>query len=164
MVAGARRGGTRVRFRLRAFVSSMGDNTTDRRVDAEWIMEKKDWRQQQQQKSVRQERTVASPEGGGCRSPTDSSGSSPLGGHDLGGDGNDYVAANAYLPEVDEMRCLLWAHGGSSVPLYHSCRPFLSPFVEPIHRWLFFRERGPGEVSGGSSMTCDSDPHQFVGI
>jgi hypothetical protein len=125
-------GGTKGAFSSSAFVScgrSVGDNTTDRRVDAEWIMEKKDWRQQQQQNSVHQERTAAPPAGGGCGNPTDSSGSSPLGDHDLGGDGKNYVAANAYLHEMDEMRCLLWAHGGSSV---RSSASFLPPKFFPL--------------------------------
>ena len=96
--------------------SSTGDDMTDCRVDAEWIMEKKDLRQQRQQKSEHQERTPASPAGGASGgSQMDSSGSSPLEDHGLGGDGTDHVEANAYRPEMDEMRCLLWAHGGSSV-------------------------------------------------
>jgi hypothetical protein len=65
-------------------------------IDAEWIMEKKHWRQ-----SVRQERTGSSP---------------------TGSRGVDTDDANAYLPEMDEMRCLLWAHGGS----FHVA--FLLPF------------------------------------
>lgn len=65
-------------------------------IDAEWIMEKKHWRQ-----SVRQERTGPSP---------------------TGSRGIDTDNANAYLPEMDEMTCLLWAHGGS----FHVA--FLLPF------------------------------------
>jgi hypothetical protein len=55
MVAGAR-WGPRVRFRLGAFLPcgrSMGDDTSDCSVDAEWIMEKNDWGQQRQQKAMR---------------------------------------------------------------------------------------------------------------
>ena len=39
----------------------------------------------------------------------------------MGTDGTD--DANAYLPEMDEMRCLLWAHGGSFYVV------FLLPFL-----------------------------------
>jgi len=87
-------------------------------IDAEWIMEKKHWRQ-----SVRQERAavLTPPRSEGTRSsrnPSDIPRSSPTG--DLG-IGTDDV--NAYLPEMDEMRCLLWAHGGS----FHVA--FLLPFL-----------------------------------
>jgi hypothetical protein len=119
----------------------MGDNAADCRVDAEWIMEKKDWRQQQQE-SVRQERTTTSAVGGGSGSPTDGSSSSPLGDYGLGVDGKDYVAANAYLHDMDEMRCLLWAHGGSSVRpsvlSHHSCRPIFFPLLSPSTGGYFF--------------------------
>lgn len=111
-------------------------------VDAEWIMEKKDLRRQQQHKSARQEMTAASPVDG---SPTDSSGLSPLGGHTghgLGGGAMDNMTANAYRPEMDEMKCLLWAHGGLSILLASN----FSLFIKTINRRLFFRERGSGKV------------------
>lgn len=81
-------------------------------------MEKKDWRQQQQHKSARQRKSATSPVDGGG-SPTDSSGLSPLGDRGLAGDGMEYAAANAHQPEMDEMRCLLWAHGGPSIHSLH---------------------------------------------
>jgi hypothetical protein len=103
----------------------MGDNTAGCRVDAEWIMEKKDWRQQQRHRSVRQEKTAASAAGGDGGSPAASSGPPPLGDYGLGGDGKDYVGANAYLHEMDDMRRLLWAHGGSFAS-------FLPPNFSPL--------------------------------
>ena len=86
-------------------------------IDAEWIMEKKHWRQ-----SVRQERAAAltparSGGTGSSGDPSNIPGSSPTGNH-----GIDTDDANAYPPEMDEMRCLLWAHGGS----FHVA--FLLPF------------------------------------
>jgi hypothetical protein len=93
-------------------------------------MEKEDWRQQQRQKSVRQERTTASPASGSGGIPANCSGSSPFGDHVLGVDGIDYVAANTYPSEMDEMRCLLWAHGGSSV---RSIASFLSHNFPPLY-------------------------------
>jgi hypothetical protein len=121
------------------------DNMTDCRVDAEWIMEKKDLRQQQQQKSVRQERATASPASDSEGIPTDRSSSSPFGDHGLGGDGIDYVAANTYRPEIDEMRCLLWAHGGSSVRFMASFLPHnftASPLLNPSTGGYFFGSVG----------------------
>lgn len=125
------------------------DNTTDCRVDAEWIIEKKDLRQQQQQKSMRQERTAASPASDSGGIPTDCSGSSPFGDHGLGGDGIDHVAANTkantYRPEIDEMRCLLWAHGGSSVRFmasFLSHNSPTSPLLNPSTGGYFFGSVG----------------------
>ena len=105
-------------------------------------MEKKDLRRQQQHKSARQEMAAASPVDGDSGDPTDRSGLSPLGNHGLGGDGMDNATANVYRPEMDEMRCLLWAHGGSSILLH----PFPPLFVKTISRWLFFWECGSGKV------------------
>jgi hypothetical protein len=96
----------------------------DRSIDAEWIMEKKDWRQ-----SVRQERAAAATPAGGANTRLRSGGSSsdgptssssPTSDHGVRANGTD--DANAYQPEMDEMRCLLWAHGGS----FHV--GFLPPF------------------------------------
>jgi hypothetical protein len=71
-------------------------------------MEKKDW-----QRSIRQERSLtgdkrtngegSQPQSAGLSLPRD---------HNAGmGSADD---ANLYRPEMDEMKCLLWAHGGSS--------------------------------------------------
>jgi hypothetical protein len=85
----------------------------NRSIDAEWIMEKKDWRQ-----SMRQERaTAATPAGGantrsgGSSSDGPASSSPPTRDHWVRANGTD--DASAYQPEMDEIRCLLWAHGGS---------------------------------------------------
>ena len=88
----------------------MDGDTNDRSVDAEWIIKKNDWRQQRQQKSMREERTAASlwtSQAGSCGSPAESYCSPSLGDHGLGGNGMDFVTTNAYLPKVDEIRCLL---------------------------------------------------------
>jgi hypothetical protein len=76
-------------------------------IDAEWIMEKKHWRE-----SVRQQRAATPTRTGGTRNSGNTSNIPSTGDHGMGTDGTD--GANAYLPEMDEMRCLLWAHGGSS--------------------------------------------------
>jgi len=103
-------------------------------IDAEWIMEKKDWRQ-----SIRQERDAGATQAGSSNTTSaarPANISSPQG---TGADGAD-DDTNAYRPEMDEMRCLLWAHGGS----FHVT--FLSPSLFLIFRWILFRERGSGEV------------------
>jgi hypothetical protein len=68
-------------------------------IDAEWIMEKKDWRQ-----AVRQEKAAAATANGT----------------------ND---ANAYQPGMDDMKCLLWAHGGSFHFDVRALPPFLCYFI-----------------------------------
>jgi hypothetical protein len=80
-------------------------------------MEKKDWRQ-----SMRQERDAGATPAGSSNATSAASpanGPSPTGNQGIGVDGADDT--NAYRPEMDEMRCLLWAHGGS----FHVI--FLSP-------------------------------------
>ena len=99
-------------------------------IDAEWIMEKKDWRQ-----SMRRERDAATP----ARNSDTTSAANPAnsslstGNRETGADDT-----NTYQPGMDEMTCLLWAHGGS----FHVT--LLLPSL--IFRWVFFRERGSGEV------------------
>jgi hypothetical protein len=79
------------------------------RVDAEWIIEKKDWQQ-----SVLQERSATTPasreKANGGAGPSNTSASSPPGDYGMGA--RSTGDANAHRPEMDEMRCLLWAHGG----------------------------------------------------
>ena len=54
--------------------------------------------------------------------------------------------ANAYHPEMDEMRCLLWAHGGlDPLPVMFRFSWVLTD-VCASRRWLLFRERGSGKV------------------
>ncbi|KAH9066003.1 Alpha/Beta hydrolase protein [Lactarius deliciosus] len=89
----------------------------DRGIDAEWIMDKRDWKE-----ARRREKAAAAAEGtqtsespgacaagSTCLSPL-SSPSSP-GAHTRVST-DDSEATAAYRPEMDEMRCLLWAHGG----------------------------------------------------
>jgi hypothetical protein len=75
-------------------------------IDAEWLMEKKDWRQSMRKESAAATDPAGSSNATSTADPT--GGSSPTG---AGVDGAD--DANTYQPEMDEMRCLLWAHGGS---------------------------------------------------
>jgi hypothetical protein len=99
-------------------------------IDAEWLMEKKDWRQ-----SMRKESAAAADPAG---SPNARSAANPIDGLSPTGAGSD--DANMYQPEMDEMRCLLWAHGGSF--------PVVFAFAFTLmFRWVLFRERGSGEVS-----------------
>ena len=79
-------------------------------IDAEWIMEKKDWRQ-----STRQGRDAAGAPAGSSNTTSAASpanGTSPSRNQGTSADGAD-DDTDAYQPEMDEVRCLLWAHGGS---------------------------------------------------
>lgn len=102
-------------------------------------MEKRDWRQY-----VRQEKVAATSTGrkgmGNGGNPSDSSASSPTrDDQDMRADGTDDT--NAYRPEMDEMRCFLWAHGGA-----FECHVAIWPLFISIYRWLLFRERQSGTV------------------
>ncbi|KAH9055379.1 hypothetical protein EDB87DRAFT_1333457 [Lactarius vividus] len=91
----------------------------DRGIDAEWIMDKRDWKE-----AKRREKAAAAAEGAQTSespgagvstcfsplSPLSSSPSSPDAHTRVGTDDTETTAV--YRPEMDEMRCLLWAHGG----------------------------------------------------
>ncbi|KAH8985534.1 Alpha/Beta hydrolase protein [Lactarius akahatsu] len=89
----------------------------DRGIDAEWIMDKRDWKEARRREkaaaAAEGTQTSESPGAGAtgstCLSPL-SSPSSPDAHTRVGTD--DSEATAAYRPEMDEMRCLLWAHGG----------------------------------------------------
>jgi hypothetical protein len=109
-------------------------------------MEKKDWRQ-----SVRQERTTRAATTGNEGTPRTGSRSSSYGFYSLmpGVDGwvsTGDTKANAYAPETDEMRCLLWVHGGQ----FHLAMQVASSghHFALIYRRLLFRERRSGKVRG----------------
>ncbi|KAI9452278.1 Alpha/Beta hydrolase protein [Lactarius psammicola] len=97
----------------------------DRGIDAEWIMDKRDWKEAKRrekaaaaaEKTQTQTRTggvgesgSGSPGAGASTSPPLSPSSSSSGAHVPAS--ADDAEASAYRPEMDEMRCLLWAHGG----------------------------------------------------
>ena len=72
------------------------------RVDAEWIMDKRDWKEAQRREKAAE------------KTPLDAGGnvSSSSGTQTPDSSVGDTSETNAYRPEMDEMRCLLWAHGG----------------------------------------------------
>jgi hypothetical protein len=72
------------------------------RIDAEWIMDKRDWKEAKR-RAAAIEKTGGVSESG--------SGSPPLSGAHASASAVD-AEAGTYRPEMDEMRCLLWAHGG----------------------------------------------------
>jgi hypothetical protein len=108
-------------------------------------MEKKDWREsvcreRAASTAMRSESTPRTDSGSMPHSPY----SSPPG--DEGTSAED-ANANAYEPETDEMRCLLWAHGGQ----FHSAMKNASsgrPVFALIYRRVLFRERRSGKVRG----------------
>lgn len=75
----------------------------DRGIDAEWIMDKRDW------KAAERREKAQTRGGSGSSSP---SSSSSQGAHAHPRVSADDAEASAYRPEMDEVRCLLWAHGG----------------------------------------------------
>ena len=79
------------------------------RIDAEWIMDKRDRKEakRREKAAATLEKTGgASESGGGSLSPL-----SPLSGTHTPGSTDD-AETGVYPPEMDEMRCFLWAHGG----------------------------------------------------
>ncbi|KAF8258131.1 Alpha/Beta hydrolase protein [Lactarius quietus] len=72
-------------------------------IRAEWITDKSDWKE-----AKRLEKTQTLGESASPQSASSSSSSS--GAHAQAG--ADDPEENVYRPEMDEMRCLLWAHGG----------------------------------------------------
>ncbi|KAH8985536.1 alpha beta-hydrolase [Lactarius akahatsu] len=89
----------------------------DRGIDAEWIMDKRDWKEARRREKAAaateksQTRESGSPGAGASTSLSPLSSSSSSGAHARVST-NDTEASAAYRPEMDEMRCLLWAHGG----------------------------------------------------
>ncbi|KAH9020634.1 alpha beta-hydrolase [Lactarius pseudohatsudake] len=89
----------------------------DRGIDAEWIMDKRDWKEARRREKAAaateksQTRESGSPAAGANTSLSPLSSSSSSGAHARVST-NDTEASAAYRPEMDEMRCLLWAHGG----------------------------------------------------
>ncbi|KAH8984792.1 alpha beta-hydrolase [Lactarius hatsudake] len=87
------------------------------RIDAEWIMDKRDWKEATRREKAAaaaeksQTRESGSPDAGASTSLSPMSSSSSSGAH-VGVSADDTDASAAYRPEMDEMRCLLWAHGG----------------------------------------------------
>ncbi|KAI9441920.1 alpha beta-hydrolase [Lactarius indigo] len=94
----------------------------DRGIDAEWIMDKRDWKEarRREKAAAMAERTGSVGESGSpgtsppLLSPVSSPESSPPPppGVHARVSTDDTEASGAYRPEMDEMRCLLWAHGG----------------------------------------------------
>ncbi|KAH9165053.1 Alpha/Beta hydrolase protein [Lactarius sanguifluus] len=92
----------------------------DRGIDAEWIMDKRDWKEATRREKAAaaaeksQTRESGSPGAGASTtlSPLSPLSSSSSSGAHAGVSTDDTEASATYRPEMDEMRCLLWAHGG----------------------------------------------------
>ena len=106
-------------------------------------MDKRDWKE-----ARRREKTATA----GAKTQTlgDSASSSPQppssssGAHTQAS--TEDPEANAYHPEMDEMRCLLWAHGGlDPYPLCADSVGCLRVYAFS-RRWLLFWERKSGKV------------------
>ena len=111
-------------------------------------MDKRDWKEAKRREkaaAAAAEKSQAFGESGsGSGSSFPQSTSSPSGADAQASTGD--MEVNAYPPEMDEMRCLLWAHGGQDPSVSGSlgCLQLYSF----SHRGLLFWERGPGKVRG----------------
>ena len=106
-------------------------------------MDKRDWKEEKRREKAAAagEKTQTFGESGSGSSFPQSPSSPP--GADAQASTGD-VEANAYPPEMDEMRCLLWAHGGQDPS--GSGSPGCLQLYSFSHRGLLFWERGPGKV------------------
>jgi hypothetical protein len=96
----------------------MGACASVYRLDAEWVMDKRDWKEaQRREKAAATGEKIPTPGESASASPQSPS-SSPSSGANTQASTDD-PGTNAYPPEMDEMRCLLWAHGG--LDPYPSC-------------------------------------------
>ncbi|KAH9055377.1 Alpha/Beta hydrolase protein [Lactarius vividus] len=87
----------------------------DRGIEAEWIMDKRDWKEARRREKAAaaaeksQTRESGSPGTGASTTLSPLSSPSSSGAHaQVSTDDTEAT----YRPEMDEMRCLLWAHGG----------------------------------------------------
>lgn len=106
-------------------------------------MDKKDWKEAQRREKAAAavEKTQTLGESG---RPTPQSSLSSSGADAQASPGD--VEENAYPPEMDEMRCFLWAHGGqNSDPLCPGSPGYLQ-LCSVSHRGLLFWECEPGKV------------------
>ena len=78
-----------------------------RRIEAEWIMDKRDWKETKRRKKAEKTQTLRE-SGNGSPSPQPLSSSSCVHGQASVGD----TEGNTHCPEMGELRCFLWAHGG----------------------------------------------------
>ena len=75
------------------------------RIDAEWITAKKDWHEAKRRHKAREKGRPSTSDGPKSQPSMDPS----------GGGGVRQDASENYQPEMDEMRCILYAHGGWSL-------------------------------------------------
>lgn len=115
-------------------------------------MDKKDWKEAQRREkaAAAAEKTQPQRLGESKRpSPQPLSSSSGAGAQASTGD----VEENAYPPEMDEMRCFLWAHGGRHPDPLCSGAPRCLQSCSASHRGLLFWEREPGKVRGHAVLS-----------
>lgn len=80
------------------------------RVNAEWIATKKDWQEAKRRYKQR---------GAGRASNDDHARRSTSGSTDSGHEGVPQDAPPDYHPDMDEMRCILYTHGGKTIKTAH---------------------------------------------
>jgi hypothetical protein len=74
------------------------------RIDAQWIVAKKDWREAKKRcKEQEKQRDNTTP---------DRTASASTSNHDITGEEPNESESGTYQQDMDEMRCILYAHGG----------------------------------------------------
>ncbi|KAI0301666.1 hypothetical protein B0F90DRAFT_287161 [Multifurca ochricompacta] len=107
----------------------------DEGVDAEWMMDKKDWKELKRREKTPPaiSSTPTSPE-----MSSGSSSASPRLPPPVGEDEKSADDADVYHPEMDEMRCMLWVHGGGYVSgSVDQERYMIQRFARKIHGRVF---------------------------
>lgn len=115
-----------------------------RRVDSEWIAAKKDW--QEAKKRYKMQEKVRSSVGGDSRKSS-SRADSPQ-------PGVQEDTVPCYQPEMDEMRCILYTHGGENSP--YICGPgrgVNTPLTS--FRWLLLWEHRSRKIRNPAVCTED---------
>lgn len=82
------------------------------RVDAEWITARKDWQEAKRKYKAQQRKEskeMSTGEAGTASVPE----TPPV-------EGKDDESEAGYSPDMDEMRCVLWSHGGAYLQLAYT--------------------------------------------
>ena len=97
-----------------------------RRIDSQWIVAKKDWREAKKRSKEQDKKdNETSNKQKGSKMPY---------GADYAGNDSDDTESGTYQQDMDEMRCILYSHGGTT-----SCSRHCITDLK-VSRWLLFRQ------------------------
>lgn len=97
------------------FAAAVGTKCV-RSVDAEWITARKDWEEAKRKYKAQQARQ-SSKDGNGAEPGSAAVNDTPQ------MEAPEEQGEEGYLPDMDEMRCILYAHGGEYMRYYCICSP-----------------------------------------